>query len=72
MVTVALDVAPDGSLEQLRWLSDTLVVAPEATDDVREARKDILGVISGGFSALRLPAAEDGGKSCITVPLVFG
>lgn len=70
MVTVALDIAPDGSLERIRWLSDTLVVAPEATDSPLEARREIFGAIAEGLSALRMPAG--GGSSCVTLPLVFG
>lgn len=76
MVTVALDVSPDGTLERLRWLSDTLVVPPESAAGAGEGadpaavRADILRTIKEGFVGLRLAPAE--GKSCITLPLVFG
>lgn len=72
MVTVALHIAPDGSLESLQWLSDTLIVSPEATDSPLEGRREILTAIGEGLAGLKLPASTDGGRSLVTLPLVFG
>lgn len=70
VLTIALGVTPDGSVEFIDFLADTLM--PRALPDniaADDLRADIRDCVIENLSKLRFPEAADSSRVC--VPLIF-
>lgn len=69
LVTVRLEVAPDGRVAALRWLCNTLIAHPQLGRQPWVEVDAILSQVAEACLELRFPASRGGGE--VTLPLAL-
>ncbi len=64
-VVVRLHVAASGAVQDLEWLTDTLVPLPAAEYSADDARADVFAAIRGRLGAAAFPACQGGARSAV-------